>query len=201
MQDIYGYGVIKNTIAPDRDSQPMLAGQRTVDKDPIYTNDHLKVNKSIGVNYYKDYMNEPISETNYEERDALHMDDAIDYLEAMPNINLDMDGDGEPDQIQGEGIINNAKAAEFSEQIQEQEDEPVQVVEEKSIKFAEPIVADVESVAQLAHVDKKNPLEVNKDNKLNTLDTIKNSQIKASDILTMGAGGLALALMAFGRNA
>lgn len=192
--NIYGVGIIKNTMKPNLDAQPILMGERGCVKDPIYVNDKLKVHPTMGKNYYKDFMNESVNNLNYEEREDYRVDEGINYLESVENQNLDFDGDGQEDFDMGMGVMSNEKAEEVQEEIAKPE-----ALEEKSVKIQEPIKAHIEPVEKLEHIDKKNPLEVNKDEKLNNTSTMKDSQIRSADMLVMASGAVALAMMVLGK--
>ena len=200
--EFYGSGVIKNTAAPNIDAIQSLIGERSVDKDPIRINPQIKVHKNLAPNYYKDYMNESIDNTNFEEREDYNLNEAAEFLEPQPNENLDFDGNGQPDYSYGSGTLGG-KHAEDAEDAGELIHDGEEKIEEHSIKEApkHEIIKEAVANKELMDEPKSNPMEVNKDVKLNTTDTRTNRQtLGMADGVVMGAGALAMALMVMGRN-
>jgi len=197
--EFYGFGVIQNTSDTNLDDREPMKDERCGDKYPIYTDGKIKVNKKLGENYYKDFMNEPVSQLNYEKRKELNFKSAVDFIEPTANENLDFDGNGEPDiNFDDEVMIRGLLADNSNEAAENIEDpnniEPESVEEKKQEK---PII---EGERELQGQETGKREIVNKERKLNNTDTKSDNQIKMSDGVIMAAGGLAMALMVMGRN-
>ncbi len=198
-EEFYGFGIIQNTSDPGLDDRERMMNEMGGDKQPIYISGKTKVNKDMGKNYYKDYLDEKVSDLNFEERRELNFDEAVEFMEPQANEDLDFDGDGDGDMEYGSGILQGAvadKAEEAAEDIQQGEIQ----MEAKPVNEAHQEKPIIESERVLQGQQKQQTMEGNKDIKLKNSDTTKDSTIKMSDGLIMGAGGLALALMIMGRN-
>jgi len=198
-EEFYGFGIIQNTSDPGLDDRERMMNEMGGDKQPIYISGKTKVNKDMGKNYYKDYLDEKVSDLNFEERRELNFDEAVEFMEPQANEDLDFDGDGDADMDYGAGTLQGMvadKAEEAGEDIQQGEIQ----MEAKPVNKAHQEKPIVESERVLQGQEKQQTMEVNKDIKLKNSDTTKDSSIKMSDGLIMGAGGLALALMIMGRN-
>jgi len=198
-EEFYGFGIIQNTSDPGLDDRERMMNEMGGDKQPIYISGKTKVNKDMGKNYYKDYLDEKVSDLNFEERRELNFDEAVEFMEPQANEDLDFDGDGDGDMEYGSGILQGAvadKAEEAAEDIQQGEIQ----MEAKPVNVAHQEKPIMESERVLQGQQKQQTMEGNKDIKLKNSDTTKDSTIKMSDGLIMGAGGLALALMIMGRN-
>jgi len=194
-EELYGIGVIKQTMAPGKNNMLPLQNERGVDKMPINTNGNIKVDSQKGINYFKNFLNESVSKQNYDELEDLQIEKGIEYLEAMPNINLDYDGDGMPDFQQGSGILQGqateaAKEAEVAEEI-----------DEKPLIAKEVEKPIVESTVNLEQADQNKNPQPNREEKLKTTDVPKGFNINAGEGVVLASGALALALMLFGRSA
>ena len=194
-EQLYGVGVIKQMMAPGKNSMLPLPKERGVDKIPIHTNPNIKVDPQKGVNYFQNFLNESVSKQNYDEAEDLQVEQGIEFLEAMPNINLDFDGDGIPDFQQGGGLLQGqapekAKEAEVAEVI---ENKPMVAKE-----VEKPIVESTVNLEQAEH--NKNP-QPNRDDQLKTTDVSKGFNIKPGEGVVLASGALAMALMLFGRSA
>ena len=198
--DFYGSGVIMNTMRPSLDERKPLIHQREVHKDPIRIAPDIKVHPTLGKNYIKDFQEESIDKLNYDERDELQLNQAIDYLEAQPNEDFDFDGDGQTDFVYSEGELRG-KQAEHADEVGEMIEEGENKIEEKSIEEApkHEIIKDVKANEELKD-EPKEILNGNKDVRLNNIDARSNESIKLSDMLTIGTGSLALAMMLMGNN-
>ena len=193
-ESLYGIGVIKQVVAPGKNSMLPLPKERGVDKVPIHTNANIKVDPNKGVNYYKNFLNESVSNQNYDEAEDLSVEQGIEYLEAIPNINLDFDGDGMADYQMGQGLLQGqasekAKEAEVAEEI---EDKPIVAKE-----VEKPIVESTVNLEQADH--NKNP-QPNREEQLKTTDTGKAFNINAGEGVVLASGALAMALMLFGKS-
>ena len=198
-EEFYGSGIIQNTVPQNLDSVNVLKHERNVTKEPIRVDGKEKVNKIRGDNYYKDYMKEPLNKQNYGKRDDVHFDEAVNYLEPAENQNLDFDGDGNEDLSYGAGLLQGLMgeaAAEVAEEIQEGEDK----LEEKSIKEVAKEKPIIEGERVLQGQEKQPTMEGNKDVKLKNTDTTTNKEMKMGDMVSMGAGALAVAMMLMGKN-
>ena len=189
--EFYGTGIIKNLIAGNIDNISPLINEIGNDKQVLNVDRQTKVHKDLGKNHFEDYQNESVDKGNGEEKEELSLEEALKYLEANPNENLDFDDDGKGDFNFG-SKVNNEKSALTGELLGNENqlsENPVQSV-----------MKDASANNELMDQPKSNPLEINTDLKLNNTDTMKDSSIKASDMLTIGGGVLALALMAFSKN-
>jgi len=198
-EEFYGFGIIQNTSDPGLDDRERMMNEMGGDKQPIYISGKTKVNKDMGKNYYKDYLDEKVSDLNFEERRELNFDEAVEFMEPQANEDLDFDGDGDADMDYGAGTLQGMvadKAEEAAEDIQQGEIQ----MEAKPVNEAHQEKPIIESERVLQGQQKQQTMEGNKDIKLKNSDTTKDSTIKMSDGLIMGAGGLALALMIMGRN-
>lgn len=202
-ENIYGYGILKNVIAVGRDSMLPLP-KENIQKDVIYTNPNMKLDSSKGQNYFKDYMNDPVSKQNYDEAEDYSVDQGIKFLEALPNINLDTDGDGLPDMVLGQGLLQGNQAEKATEVQEEMKMDVVEVeqpkIEEESIEKKEVEKPLIESTTKLQNIDNNTNVQPNRQNKLNDTNS-KSFNISASEGVVLGAGALSLALMAFGKSA
>jgi len=194
-EQLYGIGVIKQIMAPGKNSMLPLPNERGVDKIPIHTNPNIKVDPQRGINYFKNFLNEPVSKQNYDEAEDLQVEQGIEYLEAMPNINLDFDGDGMPDFQQGPGLLQG-QATEKAE-----EAEVAEEIEEKPIVAKEVEKPIIESTINLEQAEYNKNVQPNREEKLKTTDTSKGFNIKPSEGVVLASGALAMALMLFGRSA
>jgi len=191
-EELYGIGIIKQTMAPGKNSMLPMPNERGVDKMPIHTNGNIKVDSQKGINYFKNFLNESVSKQNYDEAEDLQVEQGIEYLEAMPNINLDYDGDGIPDFQQGRGILQG-QAIEKVEEVEE--------IEEKSLIAKEVEKPIVESTVNLEQADQNKNPQPNREEKLKTTDVPKGFNIKPGEGVVLASGALALALMIFGKSA
>ena len=197
-QQIYGTGVIRNTIIPDlTNSAGPLIREVGNDKSVIAQDAHIKVDPKIGKNYYKDYMNQAISKMNTEEQKKVNIEEGSRYMEEVENLNLDFDGDGQNDFDFGKGLkVDNPQSVETQEELVA---EP-SAIQEKSIVKPEVEKVDKESVSDLKHIEEGPTLEGNKDIKLNNVDTQKGTTISINDMVQMGGGALALGMMLLSKN-
>ena len=189
--EFYGTGIIKNLIAGNIDNISPLINEIGNDKQVLNVDRQTKVHKDLGKNHFEDYQNESVDKGNGEEKEELSLEEALKYLEANPNENLDFDDDGKGDFNFGSKVTNEKSAltGELLGNENQLSENPVQSV-----------MKDASANNELMDQPKSNPLEINTDLKLNNTDTLKDSSIKASDMLTIGGGVLALALMAFSKN-
>ena len=197
--NFYGSGVIKNTMAPDLDSREPLINQREVHKDAIHIRDNIKVHPTMGKNYYKDYMNDSVDNLNYNERESIQINDSVQYLEALPNEDYDFDGDGQTDFEYSSGELEGIQA-NHSEEAGEKIEKGEEIIEEKSTKEIpkHEIIKDVKANNEL--MDEEKNINGNKDLRLNNIDARTDDSIKLSDMITIGSGSLALAMMLMGKS-
>lgn len=192
-EEFYGSGIITNTVPANLDSIKVLKHERNVTKEPIRIPANQKVNKVLGQNYYKDYLKESTDEQNYDEAQQLHFQQAINFIEPVENQNLDFDGDGNPDMDYGDGIINSLMGEDLEEEEQQ--------IKEKSIKEKVNEKPIIESERQLQGQQKQPTMEGNKDNKLKNTDNRTNKEVmRMGDMVALGAGALAVAMMVMSKN-
>ena len=196
MQEMYGVGILNNLVAVGKNSMLPLRDER-IDKEMIYTDAKLKVDKNRGTNYFKQFMDDPTSKQNYDQQEDLHLQEGMDYLESLPNINLDFDSDGVPDHQYGETLNAKQEEENYSEDVVN--DQPVEPLKEKSVEVKDVEKPIIESTAKLMHTDDNTNIQPNRDDKLNNTN-IGGFNISASEGIVMASGLLASALMIFGRN-
>ena len=197
LQEMYGVGILNNLVAVGKNSMLPLRDER-IDKEMIYTDAKLKVDKNKGTNYFKQYMNDPTSKLNYDQQEDLHLQEGMDYLESLPNINLDYDLDGKPDFQYGEALNAKKEEENYSEDVVD-DDQPVEPIKEKSVEVKDVEKPIIESTAKLMHTDDNTNEQPNRDDKLKNTDTGK-FNISMGEGVIIGSGLLASALMVFGRN-
>ena len=194
----WGYGVIKTQTKPNLDNRPMYKDEYGVQKQPIWYDPKVKVHKNQN-NYLQDFIEEPISKLNFEERLDYHTDIGLDKMEVDTNEDLDFDGDGVGDAEYGGGVVSNKKAEEYQETIEEAEHkcEPEQSLKEKSVVVKEVEKPIKENAQELQGQDKTRNYEKNQ-NDLKSVNGMKDTSI--GDMLVMGAGAASIAMLLFGRN-
>ena len=212
-QDFYGYGVITQSIQANL-NQPqnaMLKGGNQIIKEPISYPPHEKVNKNYK-NYLEEYLSESVDTPNLMKKEQNILERGVSFVENSVRMNKDFDGDGRPDlDLSIYNDPGNKKEAVIL-------DEVVEDLNDENPEFNKTVDAELhehdikskqkETVIKEKQLDlkeqeddlkKKEVVQINnkKDTDLSRDKPI--SQMSLSDGITIGAGGLALASMLFGR--
>ena len=168
------------------------------DKQPIKYNQHEKVSNNI-INNFEKYTNESVENYNNNERSNDQTDRGLDLMARAEGQNLDFDADGMSDMdLMNMFLTENKKADEAQEKIEEGKEDKL---EEKSLKTVETDKPEIEPVkkieAVLSHIPTAKPHET-------PLNELKSntafSNMKTSDMVSMGVGAVAMLSMFMGRN-
>ena len=203
-ENYYGFGIIQATPMDNLDAQgDMIMDNRGGNpclKEEIRTDQKLKVDKNKGKNYYSDYLNEPISKLNFDERQEYNMDEGVRMVNEAENQNLDFDEDGVMDYKIPTTIVNNKKAEEVKEQLEEPPealpDKAEPVIKESHLQDpVNPETAKVfggEQAETKTYEKAQNELE-------SVTANISDNKIRTSEMIQMGAGAMALAMLVMSR--
>jgi len=212
-QDFYGYGVLTQTVQANLDQRQnsMLRGGNQIVKEPISYPPHEKVNKNFK-NYLQDYLSESADTSNLMKKEQNILERGVSFVENSVRMNKDFDGDGRPDlDLSIYNAPGNKKEAVILDEVVEdlndenpefnktvdaelQEHDIKTKEKEKVIKEDQVVLTEQED-----DLKKKEVVQINnkKDTDLSRDKPI--SKMSLSDGITIGAGGLALASMLFGR--
>ena len=212
-QDFYGYGVLTQTVQANLDQRQnsMLRGGNQIVKEPISYPPHEKVNKNFK-NYLQDYLSESADTSNLMKKEQNILERGVSFVENSVRMNKDFDGDGRPDlDLSIYNAPGNKKEAvildEVVEDLNDENPEFNKTVDAElpehdiKTKQKEKVIKEEQVVLKEQEDDlkKKEPIQINnkKDTDLTRDKPI--SKMSLSDGITIGAGGLALASMFFGR--
>ena len=196
--NFYGNGVlISRPVDLNTPIRQMDSGT-ICDKQPIKYDPHEKVSKNI-INNFEKYTNESIENYNNNERSDDQSDRGLLLMQASEGQNLDFDGDGMSDMdLMNMFLTENRKADEAQEKIEEGKEDKL---EEKSINTVEADKPEIEPVkkieAVLSHIPKANPHETPQND---LKSTTAFSNMKTSDMVSMGVGAAAILSMFMGRG-
>ena len=212
-QDFYGYGVINQSIQANLDQRQnaMLKGGNQIIKEPISYPPHEKVNKNFQ-NYLQDYLSESVDTPNLMKKEQNILERGVSFVENSIRENKDFDGDGRPDlDLSIYNDPGNKKEAvildEVVEDLNDENPEFNKTVDAElaehdiKTKQKEKVIKEEQVVLTEQEDDLKKKEVVQINNKKDT-DLTRDkpiSKMSLSDGITIGAGGLALASMFFGR--